>query len=57
MDVVILSPILLKTSNQEVVLETLVEVERGTRKRETIVSRRNERGTTHTVAGDIPANN
>ena len=56
MNTFFLGPILLKTSNQEVVLKILIEVERGTGKREAIVSRRDERWTTHTVAGDIPAN-
>ena len=52
-----LGPILLKTSNQEVILEILIEVKRGAGKRETIVLRRDKRWTTHTVAGDNPANN
>ena len=56
MNTLFLGPILLKTSNQEVILEVLVEVKRGAGKRETIVSRRDEGGTTHTVAGNIPAN-
>ena len=37
MNTVTLGPILLKTPNQEVILETLVEVERGTGKREIVV--------------------
>ena len=57
MDALALGPILLKTSNQEVVLETLVEVERGTGEREIVVTGGEERGTTHTVAGNSPANN
>ena len=56
MNALFLGLILLKTSNQEVILEVLIEVKGGTGRRETIVSRRDERGTTHTVAGDIPAN-
>ena len=56
MNTLFLGPILLKTSNQEVILEILIEVKRGAGKRESIVSRGDERRTTHTVAGDIPAN-
>ena len=56
MNTLFISPILLKTSNQELILEALVEVKRRAGKRETIVSRRDEGGTTHTVPGDIPAN-
>ena len=57
MNMLFLGPILLKTSNQEVILEALVEVKRGTGEMELIVTGREEGGTTHTVAGDIPANN
>ena len=56
MNTLVNSPILLKTSNQEVILKTPVEVERGAGKRKFVVTGGEERGTTHTVAGDIPAN-
>ena len=56
MDTFFLGPILLKTSNQEVILEALVEIKRRTGKGEIVVTRGEERGTTYTVAGDIPAN-
>ena len=57
MDTLALGPILLKISNQEVIRETLVEVERGTGKGEIVVTGGEERRTTHTVAGNSPANN